>query len=214
MSNKNNSVKMNKWCILLTMAIDVNNEINYRSKIYLEQIEKWINNTNYFIFIVESTGHSFIFNEIKNKYNNRIYLISLNLIKNSSSSILEAKSIEYAMNIILNTNIGQNVTHILKVTGRYYLNNIQEILQNIFQDIDIYIQIHTDHNIKWQNTEYYGIRKELLIPMVENVIKYSYYMEHNFYDFIFINNNFEITNLGPFFNKIPRGGDGLIIPNL
>ena len=214
MSNKNISVKINKWCVLLTTAIDVNNEINFRSILYLEQIEKWINNTNYVIFIVESTGHSFIFNQIKNKYNNRIFLISLNLNKNGSSSILEAISIDNAMKIILDTNIGQNVTHILKVTGRYFLNNIQDILQNIYQDIDIYIQIHTDHNIKWQNTEYYGIKKELLIPMVENVIKYSYYMEHNFYDFIFINNNFKITNLGPFLNKIARGGDDLIITYL
>ena len=123
----------NKWIILLTTAINVNNQkqIDYRKKLYLQQIEQWLNNTNFFIFIVESTGSDF-FNDIKNKNSNRIDVISLNLEKSNSSYILEAQSIKYAMNFILNTNIGQECTHILKVTGRYFLNDIQDTLHNIY----------------------------------------------------------------------------------
>ena len=77
----------------------------------------------------------------------------------------------------------------------------------------IHYTIYTNHNKKWQNTEYYGIRKELLIPMVENVIQNSNLMENNFYNFI-NNNKFKIITLGPFNNNIPRGGDGIIITNL
>jgi hypothetical protein len=205
----------NKWCILLTTAIGMNNEdeINFRKKLYIQQINKWLNKTNYFIFIVESTGNGYFFNDIKNQNNNRIDIISLNLEKDTSSSILEAKSIKGAMNYILKTNIGKDCTHILKVTGRYFLNSIQYALENITQNADVYIQIHTNHNDKWQNTEYYGIKKELLIPMVENVIHNRIPMEHAFY--LFINRSgIKINTLGPFDNDIRRGGDNTLYKKL
>jgi len=216
--NNNNLNKLfkNKWCILLTTAINVNdnqNEINYRKNLYLYQINKWLNNTNYFIYIVESTGNGNFFDNIKNKNINRINVISLKLEKSSSSSILEAISIKAAMNYILTTNEGKECTHILKVTGRYFLNNIQYVLENKNQKLDVYIQIYTNHKIKWQNTEYYGIKKELLIPMVENVIQNGDLMEKNFYSFIH-NNNLTKNILGPFDNNIRRGGDKMLINKL
>jgi hypothetical protein len=203
----------NKWCILLTTAIGAGNDIEYRKKLYLIQLEKWVTNTNYFIFIVESTGNGDFFNKMKYKYPDRIDIISINLEKNSSSSILEAYSIKYAMNHILETSIGNDITHILKVTGRYFLDDIQNSLENVIPNLDFYIQIHTNHNIRWQNTEYYGIRKNLMIPMVNNVIENKKLMEHNFYNFI-NQNQFNLTTLGPFHNQIRRGGDNMLIENL
>lgn len=205
--------KPNKWCILLTTAIGVGNQSEYRKNLYLKQIEKWVTNTNYFIFIVESTGNGHLFNNMKNQNINRIDIISINLEKNSSSSILEALSLKEAVNHINNTNIGKEITHILKVTGRYFLPNIQNSLENVTHDLDFYIQIHTNHKINWQNTEYYGIRKNLLIPMVNNVIENKKLMEHNFYNFI-NQDDFDLCTLGPFPNKIRRGGDNMLLNKL
>jgi mannosyltransferase OCH1-like enzyme len=209
----NNNINTNKWVVLLTTAIKINSdisELDYRKNLYLEQINKWLKNTELFIFIVESTGSGHFFEELKNNNKNRIDIISLNLEPASSSSILEANSIKLAMTYILETEIGKKCSHILKVTGRYFLYDIQYRLDNITPDADVYIQIHTNHDIEWQNTEYYGIKKELLIPMVETVIQSSNLMEHSFYLFIF-QNNLKIILFNPFPNNIPRGGDKIII---
>lgn len=200
----------NKWCILLTTAIGAS-DIEYRKELYLMQLEKWVTNTNYFIFIVESTGNGDFFNPMKDKYPDRIYIISICLSPSPSSSILEAHSINYAMHHILQTNI--DITHILKVTGRYFLDDIQNSLENVTPNLDFYIQIHANPTIQWQNTEYYGIRKNLMIPMVDTVIKNSKHMEHNFYTFIH-QPHFTTTTLGPFHNEIRRGGDNMLIENL
>jgi hypothetical protein len=199
-------LKKNKWCILLTTAIGLS-DMEYRKKLYLMQLEKWVTRTNYFIFIVESTGNGHFFNTIKDKYPGRIDIISIKLPPSPSSSILEAHSIKAAMNRILQTNI----THILKVTGRYFLNDIQNSLENVIPNLDFYIQIHNKDN--WQNTEYYGIRKKLMIPMVNTVIKNKQLMEYNFYNFIH-QPQFKLTTLGPFKNNIKRGGDKILIENL
>ena len=202
--------KVNKWCILLTTAIGLS-DIEYRKELYLMQLEKWVTNTNYFIFIVESTGNGDFFNTIKDRYQDRIDIISIRLAPSTSSSILEAQSIKCAMNHILQTNI--DITHILKVTGRYCLDTIQNSLENVTPNLDFYIQIHANPTIQWQNTEYYGIRKNLMIPMVDTVIENSAHMEHNFYMFIH-QPQFTSTTLGPFQNEIRRGGDNMLIENL
>ena len=200
----------NKWCVLLTTAIGLS-DMEYRKNLYLMQLEKWVTRTNYFIFIVESTGHGDCFNTIKDRYPDRIYIISICLPPSTSSSLLEAQSIHYAMIRMIQTNI--DITHILKVTGRYFLDNIQNSLENVIPNLDFYIQIHTDHTVKWQHTEYYGIRKNLMIPMVNTVIQTSNFMENNFYMFIH-QPHFKSTILGPFPNQIRRGGDNMLIENL
>jgi len=201
---------INKWCVLLTTAIGAS-DIEYRKELYLMQLKKWVTRTNYFIFIVESTGHGDFFKPMKDKYPDRIDIISITLFPSTNSSILEAHSINHAINYIRQTNI--DITHILKVTGRYFLDNIQNSLENAIPNLDFYIQIHTNHTIKWQNTEYYGIRKNLMIPMVNTVIQNSNFMEYNFYEFIH-QPYFKSTTLGPFHNQIRRGGDNMLIENL
>ena len=201
---------VNKWCVLLTTAIEAS-DMEYRKELYLMQLEKWVTQTNYFIFIVESTGHGDCFNTMKDRYPDRIDIISICLFPSTSSSVLEAHSINHAMNHILQTNL--DITHILKVTGRYFLDDIQKSLENVVPNLDFYIQIHVNHNIKWQHTEYYGIRKNLMIPMVDTVIQNSNFMEYNFYEFI-NQPHFKSTILGPFHNQIRRGGDNLLIENL
>jgi hypothetical protein len=212
-----NNGEKNKWCVLLTTAIKVHdeneNETNYRKQLYLEQLQKWIDNTNYTIFIVESTGNGIFFDEIANQYSDRIRLVPLKLEKSTSSSFLEAKSIKEVMHFMQTTTDADKFTHILKVTGRYFLNNIQCVLENTVQGADVYVQIHTNHDIRWQHTEYYGIKKELLLRLAEDVIQTVNFFEKSFYSFI-VSNNLKISVLGPFKNNIKRGGDKLVLEDL
>lgn len=200
----------NKWVVLLTTAININNDINdindieNRKIIYSNQIGNWLTKTNMHIFVIESTGYGFP------KINHdRLIKITTKLPKMASSSQSEAASISFALNEMKDNAYFKNCSHVLKVTGRYFLNNIENKLKSIKPDLDVYLQIHKNHDIKWQNTEYYGIKKELFNPFIETVLNIGI-MESKFYNFI-LSNNLKTQNLLPSKNNIPRGGDKLII---
>jgi hypothetical protein len=151
---------MNNWIVLLTTAVNnFNNTMqysDYRKQLYNYQILQWLKRTNYKIVVVESSGYDFpdIVNERLHKV---IFKFNSGL---ASSSQYEAQSILYALNDIKNEAFYNNCTHILKVTGRYFLENIEEHLNSQPQYKDLYLQKHRNDSIKWQNSEYYGIKKE------------------------------------------------------
>jgi hypothetical protein len=200
---------MNNWIILLTTAVsNVNNSIHdteYRKELYNSNILKWLNNTNYIIVVVESSGYDF-----PDIVNERLYKISLNFETIYSSSQYEAQSIIYALSKIKNTEFYNNCTHILKVTGRYFLENIEDHLNSHLQFQELYLQKHRNDSIKWQHTEYFGIKKELFLLFIEP-IKYIGLIEHRLYDFSI---DKSCSYIGYFPNNVRRGGDNLLIENL
>lgn len=202
-NNSSTCKNKNKWIILLTTAIHVNGESEYRKKIYKKQILNWLYYTNYYIYVIESTGVNL---NIKHE---RLKYVSFHLPKLASSSQSEATSILYILNSIKNDPVYINCTHILKVTGRYFLHNINSVLNNSIQDLDVYLQHHCNHSIKSQNTEYFGIRKMLMENFLLTVVNEGL-MEHKFYEFI-LKNKLSFTRIGPFINNIARGGDKQVI---
>jgi len=201
---------MNKWIILLTMAVsNIKGDIkdtNYRKNLYATQLFRWLKYTNFKIVIVESSGFDF-----PNINHERLSKISFRFNEPlTSSSQYEANSILYALNHIKDTDYYKNCTHILKVTGRYFLNGIENHLTSKPQDKDLYLQRHRNDEIKWQNSEYYGIRKELLENFI-NTVKNSGLMENKLWDFSIGKSG---CYIGYFKNNIRRGGDNLLIENL
>lgn len=199
----------NKWIVLLTTSIKTpSNSLDdqeYRTTLYKTQIQKWLNNTTYEIVVVESSGCN-SFSELES--NKRLHVYTT-IIAAVSSSQSEASSMLYVLEQIKNDDFYINCTHILKVTGRYYLENIEHVLQTYPKhNINMYVQQHKNSTIRWQNTEYYGIKKELLTDLLEPVT-ITGFMEQRLYDFIDINRN--VCILPSFPNNIARGGDGLII---
>ena len=207
---KNNWIVLLTTCVQPTITQNDGNEynekkINDRKELYIKQINRWLNETNLQIVVVDSSGYKFL--EINNK---RLTVIDFNIdTKLSGSSQYEAISIIYALNKIKEMNILNNCTHILKVTGRYFLENIEDTLNNTEQDLDLYLQTHRNDDIKWQNTEYYGIKKDLLTPMLESIINKGL-MENNLYNYSLDCN---YTKIGPFKNNIKRE-DNLLIEDL
>ncbi len=194
---------MPDWIVLLTTAVNLNNDVNdikKRKIIYSNQIGNWLTKTNMHIFVVESSGYGF-----PQLNHDRLTKITTKLPKMKSSSQSEAASILYALNEIKDNEHFKNCSYILKVTGRYFLDNIENTLKNITPNLDVYLQIHK--SFKSQNTEYYGIKKELLKTFMETVLDGE--MEQKFYDFILLNRLKE-QNIGPFKNYIRRGGDNAL----
>ena len=199
----------NKWIVLLTTCIKTpSNSLDdqeYRTTLYKTQIQKWLNNTTYDIVIVESSGCN-CFSELES--NTRLHVYTT-IIPTVSSSQSEASSMLYVLDHIKNEDFYIQCTHILKVTGRYYLQNIEHVLQTYPKyNMNMYVQQHKNSTIRWQNTEYYGIKKELLTDLLEPVA-ITGYMEQRVYDFIDIYRN--VCILPSFPNNIARGGDGLIL---
>lgn len=212
--NKLNKLKnKNRWVVFLTTAVNVKNESDNRIQLYNSQIMQWLNNTNFYIYVIESTGYEF------NIQHDRLKCISFNFPNCGSSTIGEANSLLYLFNEIKNDEHFINCTHVLKVTGRYYLKNIEYDLNNrCINGLSTYLQYTHDYNIQWQNTEYFGIDKNLLENFLLTILNhdpasYNNLMEHKWYHFIF-DNKLSYQRIGPFENNIARGGDGIIIKNL
>lgn len=206
---------MNKWIVLVTTAI--NNPLNtikdsnFRKLLYINQIKKWLNETNYVIVVVESSGYKFP--EIEHE---RLYKVIFNINDFlddlfSSSSQYEAISISRALEDIRNKDFYINCTHILKVTGRYFLKDITNHLNNVEQNKDLYLQKHFNFNKNWQHSEYYGIKKELYDLFIEGGVKKIGLMEVKLFEFAVSKS---ICRIGYFPNNIRRGGDNLLIENL
>lgn len=201
---------MNKWIILLTTAVSNSNntikDTKHRIQLYTSQILLWLKNTRYIIVVVESSGYDFP--HIKHERLHKLTFKFTTIL--ASSSQYEANSILYALNQIKNTEFYNNCTHILKVTGRYFLNNIENHLNSKPQDKDLYLQKRRNNNSKWQNSEYYGIRKELFDNLLQNV-KTIGLMENELWLFSI---NKSGCHIGYFNNNIRRGGDNMLIKQL
>jgi hypothetical protein len=209
-NNNNNNIPNNKWIILLTTAVaNVTNTIvdtQYRINLYTSKILEWLEKTKYIIVVVESSGYSF-----PDIAHERLYKVSFRFetpLKNSSQ--YEANSILYALNEIKDTSYYNDCSHILKVTGRYFLDGIEEHLNSKPQGKDLYLQKHRNNEIKWQNTEYFGIRKNLMYDFLIT-IKDDNLIEHKLWDFSI---NKSGCHIGYFNNNVRRGGDNLLIENL
>jgi len=210
------------WIVLLTWAIrpntyrthqtlSIEQEMEFRQQIYQRQLTRWLNETPFSIVVIESTGSIL---SLPNHSSSRLTLIQCNLsalYDSTSSSFYEAKSILYAMERI--PTIFPNATHILKVTGRYYLDSVIPQLKWMTltnPTIDLCLQHFFNISEESLNTEYYGIRMDHMIPLMNCCLHplipmekalYKYRKEHHLTSFVF----------HPFFNDIPRGGDNQIL---
>ena len=220
-NNNTHQKSSNTYIVLLTTAVNSGNkhnkdEIDYRISLYTQQIRAWLINTSLHIFCIESTGYIF---EI---YNPRFHQININLFEKSdsdtvynSSTILELQSLHAFFKYNHDINIDFKYTHIIKVTGRYYLEDIENKLKDYKDGLDVYLQKHVNHEIEWQNTEYYIMKKELFNDFVSTniAIENKQLMENMFYTYIACN-KLKYMFIGPFPNNIPRGGDKFIITEL
>lgn len=212
------SNKKNKWIVLLTMCVkqnklekkinsnEINDMIKYRIELYTEVINKWLTNTDLPIFVVESSNYNF--KEIKH---DRLKVFAFQGEPLANSSIAEAKSILYALEKLKDYN--GDYTHILKVTGKYYLDGITQTLSLLPNDYDIYIQQHINYDLKHINTEYYGIKKDIYNDFANNCINNVIKMEPNMFKFRKNKKVIEFPRTFCNSNNIKRD-DGSIIKNL
>ena len=134
--------------IILTTSVYTKNIVGMkqcdpeaRLECYLKSIKNWIENTKLNIILVENTGYKF--NEFKEFENNRFeiitftrndisatdqaFLFNTNRNEGRSKGQHELYEINYVYN---NSKILKNInpTHIIKITGRYYIPDFESII--------------------------------------------------------------------------------------
>ena len=206
------SENKNKWIVLLTMCVkpnqqdrntneDINEVVNYRKELYASVIKRWLTHTNLPIYVVESSNYHF--DDIKH---DRLKVFAFDGEPQPNSSVAEAKSLSYALDKLKNEN--QDHTHILKVTGKYYLDGIVQTLSMLPDDYDVYTQKHINNDWGQINTEYYGIKKDLYHEFA-NTCGYS--MESHMHQFC---KNRKTMSIPQSFSNDVKRNNGDIIGNL
>ncbi len=173
MKTKKNKIK---WCVLLTTTVNVNNKNilisqdkkEDRISTYLKSIRQWIM-TDLPIVVVENSGYTFP--ELKNT---RVEVITfkgdtpefkkfLNKFGYVEKGIHELHSIRYACK---SSNLIKKCTHIMKITGRYFIPSLEKIMNGFPYRTKAVRQ----HNPK--KCELIGCRKDM-IPYIFDYILFD-----------------------------------------
>ena len=156
----------NTYCLLLTTY-----NIPDRQHIYKNIIEKWLKHTNFTIFVVDSSGnkiniehprlHNFSFTQDDTKY----YKNKDGPTEAEKNSII--KAIHFFNKKLLDYDI------IIKITGKYFIPQLENLIQYIPNDVDIIFQYRNNNILKMQNSEIVGIRSKkilYLMKLIENML--------------------------------------------
>ena len=145
--------------VLLTTTVTTQKHITWLKQrdnneslnMYLKKINKWLANTNLNVVVVENSGYNFteVYNNLPNEYKHRIEFVSFTyddpsvlpdvkqfLNNNGAKGHHELYSINHAYN---NSKLLKNSDYIVKVTGRYFIPDLEKLLTNA---------INNDKNIK------------------------------------------------------------------
>jgi hypothetical protein len=195
-----------EWLILLTMCVNTGRnsteEQKERIDMYTKSINQWLDETSFRILVIESSGYEF--KEIKR--NDKLTIISFEQECCGSSTIGERNSIIFALSYLNENSIFNDCRNIFKVTGRYFLQDIQNVLDNLDPNYDLYLQVH--RHSTFQNSEYFGIKRELFLPFLSKMDFGAKIMEYRLFEFSL---DKQYTTIGPFHNTVRRGGDNMLI---
>jgi hypothetical protein len=195
------------WCVLLTTCVKRKNATPEKTQeildLYKRSIDLWLK-TDLPIVVVDSSDYEF------KEYEGRLKVCHFLSKETVSSSIAEAESILYA----LRCNHTRRYKNIIKITGRYYIDGLQDILNEVGDEHDLYVQHINNPVIAWQNSEVFGFNKNhaeyIFRPIIDNALQ----MEKRLWEVSHSNYNVEILPPMPNVLKVTRGGDGLLVDPL
>ena len=135
--------------IILTATVNVNPKKNFvfqkeskdRINTYLKSVLQWLTKTNFNIILVENSGYNFY--ELDNEkeiYKNRFEVITfmeneLLIAKYLENNIYKGASEVFSINYAFNhSNIIKSSNFIIKITGRFFINELQEYLSEFNLD--------------------------------------------------------------------------------
>ena len=147
------------YCLLLTTY-----NIPDRQHMYKNIIEKWLQHTNFTIFVVDSSGnkidienprlHQFSFKQDTKFYKHK-----------GGPTAAEKNSIIKAVNFFNEKLLYYDM--VFKITGKYFIPQLENLIQYIPKDTDIVFQYRIFNILKMQNSEIVGIRTTKILELME-----------------------------------------------
>lgn len=175
----------NTYCLLLTTY-----NIPDRQHIYKNILEKWLKYTSFTIFVVDSSGnkiniehprlHQFSF-----KQDTKYYKHKGGPTQAEKNSII--KAIHFFNKKLLYYDI------VFKITGKYFIPQLENLIQYIPNDVDIIFQYSNYNILKIQNSELVGIRTKKILNLMK-LIENNMLFENMLYNRI-QDNRFKIYKL-------------------
>jgi len=194
------------YCVLLTTCVKRKNATPEKTQelleIYKRAIDLWLK-TDLPIIVVDSSDYKF-----KEYSDTRLKVCYFLSKETGSSSIAEAESILYAMKC----NHTRKYKNIIKITGRYYIDGFEDIL-NRLGDNDIYVQHINNPIIEWQHSEVFGFNKKHAEDIFRPVLN-GLTMEKRLWEVSHSEYTVGILPKMPNVLKVVRGGDGLLVDPL
>jgi hypothetical protein len=208
-------------CILLTTTVYINttdylndyNSPSSRLQLYIDTINDYIKYTNLTIYVVESSNYSFP--EFKNNPRVKVFTFKTdNKIKcnDCSATPYEAESILKAFNYF----DLKRYDKIIKVTGKYYIPNMETLIKNIPADADIFFQNTNENNLGKQNSEIFGCKTKYLPEIMNKIIENSR-RNMNFESTLYsISMNYKVYTFPPIIltRPVKRSGDNKVMTQL
>lgn len=184
--------------ILLTTTVKPPKHISWlkqrdkddRLNMYIKKINKWLNNTNLNIVVIENSGYDFInfYQSLHNNFKKRIEFISFDnddiplddlnfLNKNVAKGQHELFAINYAYN---KSNFIKQSNYIIKITGRYFIPELENILNNkLTEDNNFKILRQSKKWRGWNRCEIVGCHESIfksffLFPAKDDMVETEY----------------------------------------
>ena len=185
-------------CILLTMYIK-----DDREKLYETITKKWLNNTNFDVYVVNSSGKNL--NIQHPRFKCFSFKQNFNFV-DKEPSFAERNSLLKALEYFKND--FNNYDMIIKVTGKYFTPDLEDNIEFIPKDIDILLQ--NQNFTHCQNSELVGFKPNKINSILRGLDNHP--LEHILYTIRENNSNLKIFKLPPLsmINNAKRG-DGLIL---
>ena len=193
------------YCILLTTCVRRAGATPEKTQelltLYKRSIDLWLK-TDLPIIVVDSSDYEF------KEYEGRLKVCHFMAKETVSSSISEAESILYATKC-RNTHKYKNI---IKITGRYYIDGFQDILNRLGEH-DLYVQHINNPVIEWQHSEVFGFNKKYAEDIFRPVLS-GLTMEKRLWEVS--HSKYDVVTFPPMPNvlKVVRGGDGLLVDPL
>lgn len=147
-----------------------------KREMYEKTIDHWLSRTNFPLYVVDSSGHSF---SSKNSRLKSTAFIQKEYVVNQTGgpTIVERNSLWHILEKFPELN---NYKWLFKITGKYFLRDFERCYKTISRDSDIILQ--STHSETLQNCELFGMKPLLFKEFLNNITTKS--MEEHLLEFI------------------------------
>lgn len=147
-----------KYCLLLTMYINGDDK---RREIYMHRLKRWLEETSFDIYTVESSGEKL---NICHPRLKQFTFIQGDKYK-GNSTITERDSILRACEYFQNDFDQYDI--VFKITGKYFIPLLENVLLSVNSDAELIFQNRC--NLLEQNTEIIGYKPTFLYKITKNI---------------------------------------------